>query len=60
MAPAEFVPIAERSGLIIPVGLFVLERAARDLNYWMRIEPKAAEFFTSINISSRQLLRHDL
>lgn len=60
MAPAEFVPIAERSGLIIPVGLFVLERAARDLNQWMRDEPDAAGLFTSVNISSRQLLRHDL
>jgi EAL domain-containing protein (putative c-di-GMP-specific phosphodiesterase class I) len=60
MAPAEFVPIAERSGLIIPVGLFVLERAARDLNRWMRNDPNAAGLFTSVNISSRQLLRHDL
>lgn len=60
MAPAEFVPIAERSGLIIPVGLFVLEQAARDLNRWMRNDAKAAGLFTSINISSRQLLRHDL
>ena len=60
MAPAEFVPIAERSGLIIPVGLFVLERAARDLNGWMRAEPAAAGLFTSVNVSSRQLLRHDL
>ena len=60
MAPAEFVPIAERSGLIIPVGLFVLERAARDLNGWMRAEPSAAGLFTSVNVSSRQLLRHDL
>ena len=60
MAPAEFVPIAERSGLIIPVGLFVLERAARDLNQWMRDNADAAGLFTSVNISSRQLLRHDL
>lgn len=60
MAPAEFVPIAERSGLIIPVGLFVLERAARDLNSWMQADPNAAGLFTSVNISSRQLLRHDL
>lgn len=60
MAPAEFVPMAERSGLIIPVGLFVLERAARDLNQWMRADANAAGLFTSVNISSRQLLRHDL
>lgn len=60
MAPAEFVPIAERSGLIIPVGLFVMERAARDLNSWMQADASAADLFTSVNISSRQLLRHDL
>lgn len=60
MAPAEFVPIAERSGLIIPVGLFVMERAARDLNSWMQADANASSLFTSVNISSRQLLRHDL
>ncbi|MEM6711939.1 MAG: EAL domain-containing protein [Pseudomonadota bacterium] len=60
MAPAEFIPIAERSGLIIPVGLFVLERAARDLSLWRRNDANAAGLFTSVNVSSRQLLRHDL
>ena len=60
MAPAEFVPIAERSGLIIPVGLFVLERSARDLSLWRRANPDIHDLFMSVNISSRELLRHDL
>ncbi|MCB1508103.1 MAG: sensor domain-containing phosphodiesterase [Hyphomicrobiaceae bacterium] len=60
MGPDEFVPIAERSGLIIPVGLYVMERAARELAGFASTSGAADDLFVSINISSRQLLRHDL
>jgi diguanylate cyclase (GGDEF)-like protein/PAS domain S-box-containing protein len=60
MSPGEFVPIAEKSGLIIPLGLYVLERAARNLGQWYREIPGADDVFVSVNVSSRQLLRHDL
>ncbi|MCC2111577.1 MAG: bifunctional diguanylate cyclase/phosphodiesterase, partial [Hyphomicrobiales bacterium] len=58
--PAEFVPVAERSGLIIPLGLFVLDRATRQLGQWQQAVPGNAGVFVSVNVSSRQLLRHDL
>ncbi|WEK52700.1 MAG: EAL domain-containing protein [Candidatus Kaistia colombiensis] len=58
--PAEFIPLAERNGLIIPLGLFVLERAAKQLSDWQEQLGRDVPLFVSVNISSRQLLRHDL
>jgi EAL domain-containing protein (putative c-di-GMP-specific phosphodiesterase class I) len=61
IGPAEFIPIAEETGLIVDLGHFVLERAARQLAAWQRAMPNARRpIFMSVNVSSRQLLRHDL
>lgn len=61
IGPAEFIPIAEESGMIVDLGHFVLERAARQLSQWQRATPNNRRpLFVSVNVSSRQLLRHDL
>jgi len=60
MTPAEFIPIAEENGLIHDLGLFVMERTARELNLWQQALVVEPPIFASVNISSRQLLRHDL
>ncbi|MBX3554449.1 MAG: bifunctional diguanylate cyclase/phosphodiesterase, partial [Pseudolabrys sp.] len=60
MAPAEFISIAEEIGLIVDLGLFMLERTARQLATWQRIEREGDPVFASVNVSSRQLLRQDL
>jgi diguanylate cyclase (GGDEF)-like protein/PAS domain S-box-containing protein len=60
MSPHEFIGIAEESGLIVELGLFVLERAARQLSTWQRTLRPREPLFASVNVSSRQLLRHDL
>ncbi len=59
ISPVEFIPIAERTGLIIPLGLHALKKAAHVLSGW---QDKLGEtpIFISVNISSRQLLRHEL
>ena len=60
MSPAEFITIAEETGLIVELGLFVLERAAKQLSTWQRTLRQRNPLFVSVNVSSRQLLRHDL
>ena len=60
LSPAEFITVAEETGLIVDLGLFVLERAARQLGAWQRAARHRDSLFCSVNVSSRQLLRHDL
>jgi diguanylate cyclase (GGDEF)-like protein/PAS domain S-box-containing protein len=60
LSPVEFINIAEETGLIVELGLFVLDRAARQLSIWQRTVRHRDPLFTSVNVSSRQLLRHDL
>ena len=52
ISPMDFIPVAEESGLIIPIGKWVLEKAARDTKY---IHLKGYNNFrTSVNISAKQ------
>jgi diguanylate cyclase (GGDEF)-like protein/PAS domain S-box-containing protein len=60
LSPAEFITTAEEIGLISDLGLFVLERTARQLAAWQAANPTREPVFASVNVSSRQLLRHDL
>src|SRR3954462_913898 len=60
LGPAEFIPLAEETGLIIDIGLFVLDRTTRQLAAWQRAARLRYPLFCSVNISSRQLVRHDL
>jgi diguanylate cyclase (GGDEF)-like protein/PAS domain S-box-containing protein len=57
--PADFVPIAESCGLIVPIGLFVMQQAAEDLAGWQK-QIGDVPLSVSVNLSSRQLLRRDL
>jgi diguanylate cyclase (GGDEF)-like protein/PAS domain S-box-containing protein len=60
MSPAEFITIAEEIGLIVDLGMFALERTARQLHQWQRTMRANDAIFASVNVSSRQLLRQDL
>ena len=59
-SPSEFIAIAEEIGLIVDLGMFVLERTAKQLASWQRTVRQRDPVFASVNISSRQLLRQDL
>jgi diguanylate cyclase (GGDEF)-like protein/PAS domain S-box-containing protein len=60
LSPAEFISIAEEIGLIVDLGLFVLDHTARQLATWQAANRGREPIFASVNVSSRQLLRHDL
>jgi diguanylate cyclase (GGDEF)-like protein/PAS domain S-box-containing protein len=60
LSPAEFISIAEEIGLIVDLGLFMLERTARQLATWQAASRGREPITASVNVSSRQLLRHDL
>ena len=54
VAPMEFVPLAEQSGLITDIGAWVMARAWKDLQQW---RPSPGEPFTmAVNVSARQLM----
>ena len=59
-SPAEFIAVAEESGLIVPLGAFVLDEACRQLAWWRRTNPYAADMYVSVNLSPRQVWSADI
>ncbi len=57
IAPEEFIPIAEESGLINPIGRWVLEHACQQLKYWQTIIPGQKELSIAVNISVKQTVK---
>ena len=57
MSPAEFIPILEESGLIIPVGRYVMWEAATACREWQKLLP---QFHVNINLSYIQIHKSDL
>ncbi|MDQ1428794.1 MAG: hypothetical protein QOK39_2270, partial [Acidimicrobiaceae bacterium] len=56
VAPHEFIPLAEETGLIVPLGAFVFEEACRQVAAWWRRRPAPLKLSLSVNLSARQLL----
>ena len=53
VSPAEFIPLAEETGLIIPIGQWVLEAACEQLKLWSQ-DPLTQDLILAINVSSKQ------
>lgn len=60
VAPDSFIPIAEETGLIVPLDRWVLAQATRQLAVWHQRYPHRAELTVSLNFSVKDLLRADL
>jgi diguanylate cyclase (GGDEF)-like protein/PAS domain S-box-containing protein len=56
--PGEFIPLAEDTGLILPLGLWVLETACRQLADWS-VRSELAQLTLSVNVSARQFHQAD-
>ena len=52
--PSEFIPIAEETGLIIPVGLWVLRQACQQMRHWHTEFPDRLPLTISVNLSGKQ------
>jgi diguanylate cyclase (GGDEF)-like protein/PAS domain S-box-containing protein len=57
ISPSEFIPIAETSGLVVPIGLWALEKACRQLNDWQQRYEGVEDLTIAVNVSMRQLLQ---
>ncbi len=60
LEPPQFLPVAEESGLVVDLGVFAIERAARELAAWQRALAVDPPIFVTAPVLSRQLLRADL
>ena len=58
--PAKFIPLAEETGLIVPLGLWVLREACRQAREWQQASPQEPPLTVSVNLSARQLQQADL
>lgn len=55
LPPSAFVPLAEETGLIVPIGLWVLEEACRQAKEWQESFPGDPPLVMCVNLSARQL-----
>jgi diguanylate cyclase (GGDEF)-like protein/PAS domain S-box-containing protein len=60
IGPNDFVPLAEETGLIVPIGWWVLGEACRCLGDWQREHPGARGLTVSVNLSARQVRHPEL
>ncbi|ACB50487.1 putative diguanylate cyclase/phosphodiesterase [Crocosphaera subtropica ATCC 51142] len=60
ISPGEFIPVAENTGLIIPIGKIVLEKVCYQLQTWKKNHPHTTVLKVAVNLSSQQFNNPDL
>ncbi|MBX6341651.1 MAG: EAL domain-containing protein, partial [Thermomicrobiaceae bacterium] len=60
LTPKDFVSVAEETGLIVPIGRWVLEESCRQLRAWHEAHPSDRRQRVTVNLSARQLQQPDL
>ena len=60
ISPIDFIPIAEETGLILDIGLYIMEQALTEAKKWQESDPLLIEMMVSVNLSTRQLSQPEL
>lgn len=60
VSPAEFIPVAEETGAILPIGWWVLREACRQMRVWQSAFGGGVPLTVSVNLSGKQFLQPDL
>ena len=60
VSPDDFIPLAEETGLILPIGLRVLREACNQLRKWQQYSLANRDLIMSVNLSGKQLMQLDL
>ncbi len=60
VGPIGFIPVAEESRLIVPIGRWVIEQACRQAAAWQQLNPDSAPISVAVNLSGRQIADPDL
>ncbi len=60
ISPVQFIPLAEETGLIIPIGDWIMRNACLQVRSWQQRFPKAKDITISVNLSPKQLVQNDV
>ena len=60
LPPAEFLPVAESNDFIVPLGEWALRQSCKDMVSWQKANTSMRSMTVSVNLSARQLARHDV
>ncbi len=60
IAPDDFIPAAEETGLILPLGRWILGESCRQMREWQDAHPGSSFLIVSVNLSCKQFLQSDL
>ena len=60
VSPSSFIAVAEETGLIVPLGWWVLEQACRHAREWQRVVPMDPPLYVSVNVSGKVVMQPDM
>ncbi|GAB4570978.1 MAG: hypothetical protein Tsb008_01100 [Rhodothalassiaceae bacterium] len=58
--PSDFIPLAEDTGLIVPLGRWAIEEACRRFASWLALSPEVGRMYVNVNLSGMQFVQDDV